>query len=266
MINLENIFDGLNYDSYFNIDEIKNLLSVDTVKIDDKNESVFEKVDPNNKDAYLPELNDLARIHYLITKFKCIKVLEFGVGYSSTIIADALSINSKKFSKEVKKLRTDGIFKLYSVDSSEEWIDLTYKNFPNHLKQFSEMCFSLCKTTLVNNKITTQYVKLPNIRPDFIYIDGPSQWDGITESINGVDTKNIERMPVSSDIIIIEYFLTPGTIIYIDGRTTNARFLKNNLQRNWTYHHFIDEDVHVFFLDETPLGKHNENHLNFIFS
>ena len=81
-----------------------------------------------------------------------------------------------------------------------------------------------------------------------------------------MDSKNIERMPISSDVILFEYYLTPGTIIYIDGRSNNARFLKNNLQRNWLYKHFEEEDVNIFFLNETPLGKWNKKHLNFIFS
>ena len=71
---------------------------------------------------------------------------------------------------------------------------------------------------------------------------------------------------MSSDVILFEYFMTPGTIIYIDGRTSNARFIKNNMQRNWLYKHFVNEDVHIFFLDEKPLGKYNNKHLEFIFN
>ena len=41
-------------------------------------------------------------------------------------------------------------------------------------------------------------------------------------------------MPMSCDILKIEYFLKPGTIIVVDGRTSNLRFLINNLQRKWS--------------------------------
>ena len=62
---------------------------------------------------------------------------------------------------------------------------------------------------------------------------------------------------MSADVLSIEYFLLPGTMIIIDGRTANARFLKNNLQRDWSYQHFIDQDYHLFELVEEPLGLLN---------
>ena len=33
------------------------------------------------------------------------------------------------------------------------------------------------------------------------------------------------------DILKIEYFLVPGTIIVVDGRTANAIYLKNNFKK-----------------------------------
>ena len=49
------------------------------------------------------------------------------------------------------------------------------------------------------------------------------------------------------DIIKIEYFLTPGTIIITDGRTANAQFLKDNFQRNWIYEY--DKNlIKVYFI------------------
>ena len=70
-------------------------------------------------------------------------------------------------------------------------------------------------------------------------------------------------MPMVSDILNIEYFLTPGTIILIDGRTANARFLRDNFKRNWKYQYFEDRDVNIFFINEKTLGKYNRNQLNF---
>ena len=39
------------------------------------------------------------------------------------------------------------------------------------------------------------------------------------------------RMPMTSDILKLEHFEVPGTIIIVDGRASNSRFLKSNFQK-----------------------------------
>ena len=78
-----------------------------------------------------------------------------------------------------------------------------------------------------------------------------------------VATNHQDLMPMSIDILKYEHFLTPGTIILIDGRTANARFLKLNLQRNWLYKHDVKNDQSIFYLQEKPLGQFNKLQLNF---
>ena len=73
-------------------------------------------------------------------------------------------------------------------------------------------------------------------------------------------------MPISCDILKIEYFLRPGTIIVIDGRTTNYRFLKNNLQRKWKSFDDFENDQYFLILDEPPLGKLNAKQKKFYFN
>ena len=265
MFEINKVFNNLNYQSYFEINNLSDLFKELNFKDDHETQDVYMNVNPDNQTPYLPEFDDLVRIHFLVSHFKSLKVLEFGVGYSTRVIAHALKQNELMVSDKLEGIRTDKKFILHSVDSSKKYITLTKNQINKDLLKHTVFHYSKVKTVLVNNKITTQYKKLPNFRPDFIYIDGPSQWDGITGNINGLNTKHLDRFPISSDLIILEYFLTPGTIIYIDGRTTNARFLINNFQRSWDYHHFVDEDVHLFFLNEQPLGKYNKKHLKFIF-
>ena len=59
--------------------------------------------------------NDLIRIHKLILKMKPKDILEFGVGWSTIVMLDA-----------IKKL--GGTSKLYSIDASKEWIKKTEKS------------------------------------------------------------------------------------------------------------------------------------------
>ena len=72
-----------------------------------------------------------------------------------------------------------------------------------------------------------------------------------------------DRMPMSSDLLKIENFLVPGTIILMDGRTSNARFLYNNFKRKWIYKHDKINDQNIFILNERPLGKHNQFQLKY---
>ena len=70
-------------------------------------------------------------------------------------------------------------------------------------------------------------------------------------------------MPMICDILKIEYFLTPGTIILLDGRGANTAFLKNNLQRNWIYYECPEFDQHLFYLNDPSLGEYNRAQLDF---
>mgnify|MGYP000067699812 CR=1 FL=1 len=62
---------------------------------------------------------------------------------------------------------------------------------------------------------------------------------------------------MAADILLMESILLPGTFILVDGRTNNARFLNNNLQRNFEMSWDKDGDVTCFELKEERLGKYN---------
>ena len=86
---------------------------------------------------------------------------------------------------------------------------------------------------MINYKgnISTEFEKLPNCNPDFIYLDGPDQFK-VKGKVNNITTAHKDFMPMTSDILKIENFLIPGTIILVDGRKANARYLKRNLKEN----------------------------------
>ena len=68
---------------------------------------------------------------------------------------------------------------------------------------------------------------------------------------------------MAADILKFEYFLEPGAIILVDGRTANATFLKNNFQRNWKHSHDFQGDFHLFELQDNFLGHINKNKFDF---
>ena len=258
------VFKKLNYKTYFKKFELSKLMQKDFDKLLKTNcIGIKDRVDPNNNIPFGPDILDLIRLHYIVTIRKVSTILEFGVGESSLIFAHALKINKERYFDIFKnKLRKNNIFELHSVDNQRKWIDICKKKIPKYLNDITNFHFSKVITSTYNDKVCTFYERLPNICPDLIYLDGPDQFSSFGD-IRGISTRNFDRMPMSADILAIEYFLQPGCIILVDGRTANARFLKNNLQRNWYYGYDNEFDLHYFELVEAPLGKINKLMLDF---
>ncbi len=209
-----------------------------------------------------PELKDLYRLYQFIILNKRTTVLEFGCGYSSLIISHALK---KLHNKNNKKpfTRCFHPFKLFVVDSEKKYINIVKKR----LKKFSvgqnvNYLYSKSQMVTYGGNYATEYKKIPSVNPDFIYLDGPDHLK-INGSINNFKVSSLDMMPMSCDILKIENYLTPGTIILIDGRTSNARYLKNNFKRNWRKYFDGINDQTIFLLDEKPLGRFNKEQIKF---
>jgi hypothetical protein len=220
----------------------------------------LESVDINNKVPYPVELDDLIRLHFLVTSRKVTTILEFGVGKSTKVFDHALSINESKYNSYVtNNLRRSNIFECHSVDTSRKWIKTTKKQFQTEHVRYHH---AKCNVSTFNGRICTMYKKLPNICPDLIYLDAPDQYSP-NGNVRGISTRHPDRLPMAGDLLAIEHFLLPGTLIVVDGRTANARFLKANFQRSWSYQYFKNFDQHFFELDESPLGVWNNRQINF---
>ena len=61
-------------------------------------------------------------------------------------------------------------------------------------------------------------------------------------------------LPMAADLLLLEPYLWPGTLLVIDGRGANANFLKYNFKRNWLYQYEKENDQLVFRLLEEPFG------------
>jgi hypothetical protein len=60
---------------------------------------------------------------------------------------------------------------------------------------------------------------------------------------------------ISADLLKIEPILLPRTLVLVDGRMANVRFLTQHLYRNWHINSNFNGDITTFELDEPPLGK-----------
>ncbi len=220
-------------------------------------------------EPFKPNLNDLYNLYQYVFLNKRTTICEFGSGWSSLIFNLALSDLKKKYSKDVKNLRNNNPFELFIIENEKKYLKITknritiYNNLLK-LKKLSKINFfySDVQMTLFNNRICTEYKKLPLCNPDFIYLDGPGQFK-VKKNINGISTRHFDMMPMNCDILKLEYFYKPGTIIVCDGRAANAKFLKDNFKRNWKYYNDKKNDQYIFYLADPSLGKYNDLQLKF---
>lgn len=222
----------------------------------------FDHVHPGTT-PLAPNLPDLARLHYLVRSRRVTTVLEFGVGRSTWALADALERNRQEFGDFVwSELRRANPFELHSVDTSQHWIDVCRGHLPPQLVERVRFTRTDARMTTFNGRACTLCDTIPNVCPDLIFLDGPDL-RSVLGDVHGITTAHDDRLPMSADILVLEPFLLPGTLIVVDGRTANARFLMHNLQGNWACEHHVEEDMHTFELVEPPLGMYNERQLRF---
>jgi hypothetical protein len=259
------LFKGLSdYSKYVKENQIDKLLGISMDEHGDASvkstKPPFYSVNSNLMEAFPAEFDDLSRLHFLVRSRKVTTVLEFGLGKSSVIFDDALKRNASEFENYVEdNLRRTNRFECFSVDNYQTWIDEVKTNYKTDRVNFH---YSSLVMGLFNGRICTYYSSLPNVCPDLIYLDGPDQFSPEGD-VRGITTNHPDRLPMSADILAIEHFLLPGTLIITDGRTANARFLRTNLQRDWLYCHDSQADQHYFELAEKPLGVYNERQIKF---
>ena len=216
-----------------------------------------------SKIPHPPNLQDLYQLYMFITLNKRTSVLEFGCGWSTLIMHLALKENEKKYKSKIFK-RCKNPFELFVVNVQKKFINIAKKNINKFSKYNNHINWhkSEAQMTSYNGKFATEYKSLPPVNPDFIYLDAPNPFEVINK-VNNFTVKHHDMMPMSCDILKFEHFLTPETIIVLDGRTSNARFLKENFQRKWVYKRDNKNDQNIFYLNEPSLGRYSDEQLKF---
>ena len=230
-------------------------------KVPDSSKSNYDQIKKlNQEDPFAPDLLELDSLSRIISITNRTTILEFGCGWSSLVFAAALCLQKNKHG-DISYLRRTHAYECHSVDNSKKYIKQSKQRIPSRFLNHISLHFSEVHMCSWNGRFATEYANMPVINPDLIYIDAPSQF-GIKGKINNFNTEDHDLLPMSCDILKLEYFLLPYTLIIIDGRAANTRFIKNNLQRNWKYKHCPNRDQHFFLLEEKPLGKLNERLIN----
>tara|TARA_Y100000590_G_scaffold297787_1_gene335673 strand:- start:1015 stop:1881 length:867 start_codon:yes stop_codon:yes gene_type:complete len=223
----------------------------------------WSAVDPENDVPFAPEIDDLLRLHHLVLSRRVTTVLEFGVGYSTAVFAAALQVNEGLHTEVVgRDLRRSNAFEVHSADNDADWIAVARDRVPQELSSRVHLHHCPVEVGEFQGRLCTYYRDLPDLAPDLVYLDGPDLFSS-SGDLRGLSTAHPDRMPMAADILVFEHFLTPGTLLVVDGRTANARFLAGNLQRNWVYWHAVEFDQHFFELTEAPLGPHNRRQVEY---
>lgn len=256
------ILKKVEYKKYFNQIGLKNLVKESLIK-----RNILLNQLPEDLNFTLPpELNKLYFLHQFILLNKRINILEFGSGWSSVIFSHSLNQNKNKYNNIVNnKIRRVDPFKLLIIETYKKFIKYSENKIIRNLgSKINNYKFLLSKVqmTSYDGNICTEYLKLPLFSPDFIYLDGPDQRN-VLKKINGITTNYTDFFPMSCDLLKIEFFLIPGTILIVDGRGANADFLKKNFKRKWKYQYIKEVGHHIFTLNEQPLGTYNLNQIKF---
>lgn len=220
-------------------------------------------VDPSFSLPYPPILDELAFLHQLAVSRRVFTILEFGCGYSTEVFATALKNNHNAYlQKGSPELRKENKFEIHSLEESEKYKNVLKSRVNPELVSYMNIHRQNVIMSTFQGRFCTQFSELPNICPDLIYLDGPSQ-NAPKNTINGISTHGKDRVPMAADILFFEHFLHPGCLIVADGRDANVRFLKSNLQRNWAYTYEQSLDKHCLELVEAPLGPHNKKVIDY---
>lgn len=154
-------------------------------------------------------------------------MLEFGVGFSTIVMCDALYRND---------VDGHGEGHLWVVDAYNRWIDNTREKMPEHLRKYCNFTHGKAVTTEHNGELCHAFEQLPDISPDLIYLDGPGG-DDVQGKIKGLGfkTNSHNRTVVSSDVLLCESSIAKGSgfLLIVDGRFNNVQFLKRNLKRRY---------------------------------
>lgn len=220
-----------------------------------------ERLVAEGESVYPPEIDDLYSLYVKVRENKVVAIIEFGSGWSTLAMAKALDENRINHSEYVmQNIRHPNPFKLMTVDSSSIFQNLALSRIPIDLSETEIIpVISEARMTTVNGQICHVFDFIPPFTADFIYLDGPD-CDQVIGDINGFSVRFGSKeysygLPMAADLILLEPYFWPGTLLVTDGRGGNANFLKNNFKRNWLYRYDEETDQHLFRLSEQPFGK-----------
>jgi hypothetical protein len=175
-------------------------------------------------------------LYNLYTRIRCKRpqnIIEFGCGYSSIAMAHALKKNHEEYGKKGK---------LHIVEASEKWAENVERKLAP-LMDYVEIYRSTPQLQRIDGQLCHIFDRLPNVRPDMIYLDGPDMPE-VQGTANGLTMKGL-TFACAADPLLYEWSFYPGFFMVVDGRFSNVEFLRRNFQRKYriSRNYFTDSTV-----------------------
>jgi hypothetical protein len=217
-------------------------------------------------DFYKPEIDDLYFLYELTRKKVVVSVLEYGSGWSSLALNLALFENRQSFDSTFTNIvRHPNLWSHLIIDADKVFLDKSISRINGRQYLLGATGIqAICEITEESDgstEVVASWSHLPKLVPDLIYVDGPddNQIVGSHKTFSyGADF----MPPIFNDLIKIEHFLWPETLIVFDGRTAHARYLLDRFHRNWNFWHDPFGDRTIMRLEETPFGEISAKHMS----
>lgn len=161
-------------------------------------------------DAIVPVGYDLWNLYREIRRYKPQRVLEFGIGCSTLVMAEAL--------------RRNGSGHLFTVEGSQHWLDVTRRDLTPGQTEYATLIRSDCEVIDMEGERAHRFVTVPDGPFDMVYLDGPN-----AEEVPGWNG----ALAAAADPILLEGQLSDRARIVVDGRDHNVALLKRHLKRRY---------------------------------
>lgn len=174
---------------------------------------------------------DLAHLHWQVRRRKPAVALEFGSGRSTIAIAHALRRNHLEAGPDAPRPH------LHSVETDPDWARRTLAALPPELAPYATVSHSRVSAGLHDDRLVSFHDTLPNIVPDFVYLDGPTAAtiEGSQNGLSFVPETGGYRHQAAADMLRYESTLLVGFFMVVDSRYTNMHFLRGALSRRYRF-------------------------------
>lgn len=170
--------------------------------------------------AYAPDWADLWNIYSLVKARKPNRIMEFGAGCSTLMIAQAVH--------EIER-ETGHRPEFRSYDESEYWVGKLRNYFPPHLLPYCSLEHRQTEVIEVGGRPTITFRDLPkDFRPNFVYVDGPL---GRPEA------------PFISVALAMEDNAPDDYFILVDGLGKTFQFMRQHLKYRYR---FTENPIHYY--------------------
>lgn len=210
-------------------------------------EGVLSILAQGDQTEYPPDYSDLSFLHHAIRRRRPKVVLEFGVGFSTLTMLHALAKNNAESGQNGAAAR------LFVVDGDEYWLKNTQQKISPEYIDLVEFTYSECELTTLDGQVCHLFKHLPDVVPDFIYLDGPDP-ETVKGGVHGLTTTPLSpsrknrRGPLAADLLLYESALRKGACLVIDQRHLNTRFLRNKFLRRWHIRRDFATNQYIFTL------------------